>query len=194
MPAESWFPIVIGYEYLHQVDTKPLIKRAYEIKEQYSMTATWNCETYTSVNDYAIHDDEIFSPLLRAIMPHLKNFTELHSSEPLEILNVESWVNIASKGHNQEFHIHPNNHFSIVFYLQTDEDCGDIVFENPNVSNNMMQLPKCSDNTNPFNLPSVVYKAEDKKLLMFPSYLRHMVRTNRSNKDRISVSMNISLK
>jgi uncharacterized protein (TIGR02466 family) len=193
MPAESWFPIVIAYEYLTQIDTKPLIKRAYEIKEKYSMTATWNCETYTSVNDYAIHEDEVFTPLIKAIIPHVKNFSEIHSKDPLEILNVESWVNIASKGHNQEFHIHPNNHFSVVFYLQTSEGCGDIVFENPNVSNNMMQLPS-TDISNSFNLPSVVYKAEDKKLLIFPSYLRHMVRTNKSELDRISISMNFCLK
>lgn len=189
MTIQSWFPTLISSEYIYTIDEKPLIKRAYEIEKKYPVNSKWNCETYTSINLFDLQIDDIFKPLIKIIKNKVLDFAKVYGIENCKIHKTESWINISKKGNYQEYHTHALSHFSAVFYLLTPKNCGDIVFQK---GDNMFPLPFPNE-PNAYNLTTSIYKAEQFNLLIFPSDLRHMVRTNMSDNDRISIALNFTL-
>ena len=49
------------------------------------------------------------------------------------------------------------------------------------------------DTLNKYNAETIYYKSEEKLLILFPGYLRHVVRPNMSNEDRISMAFNTNV-
>ena len=47
------------------------------------------------------------------------------------------WANINPPGGYNRPHIHPNSHFSGVYYIKATKDSGDIVFNDPRSTSHM---------------------------------------------------------
>ena len=116
----------------------------------------------------------------------------------LGILSSHGWVNINRKGDFNREHVHPDCHWSGVYYVKTPANCGELRFHNPIAASSMVKsghlLNLTSSNINTsFFLNSIPLDPYEGSILIFPSWLFHSVDPNRSNYDRISISFNIDI-
>mgnify|MGYP001260099147 FL=1 len=116
-------------------------------------------------------------------------------------LSMRAWVNISKPGGYLAKHHHPDCNLAGVLWIKALQNSGDIVFHNPRTFDPFLQSAKkreidsyTDDFKNKFNIYSDYdFPPTEGRILIFPSYLEHQVRENKSNKDRISVSFNIKL-
>lgn len=102
----------------------------------------------------------------------------------------DMWANILQPNTGHKAHTHPNNYFSGVFYVQSEEDVN-IRFLDPRPGANVIN-PK-SKNFNKYNSQEWSIGSKTNRVILFPSWLPHYVPTN-MDKLRISISFNIMLK
>jgi uncharacterized protein (TIGR02466 family) len=135
--------------------------------------------------------DKLVEIILKESLEFIKIYS-LHEKYNLYFDNI--WININKKGDCNVPHIHANSFISGVYYVDSNIDSGNIVFENPCQSFdyfiNNIELKK----GNGYNLKGVFYHPENNKLILFPSYLIHYVQPNKSLNDRISLSFNLNIK
>jgi len=98
------------------------------------------------------------------------------------------WFSINSYGDHTTLHNHRNSILSGVFYLDIpDKNMGKINFErSDDISYHLPPL----ESYNNFTGERASYEPETGRVLIFPSWLKHSVDTNRSKKNRISISFN----
>jgi uncharacterized protein (TIGR02466 family) len=99
---------------------------------------------------------------------------------------VNSWINIAEKGINHDFHSHPGYTMSGVYYFRVSDKQGGIGFNNPNpiIYNAGFPEGRCS----PQSLEIV---PADGDIILFPAWLQHGTYKNESDEERISIAFNI---
>ena len=89
---------------------------------------------------------------------------------------------------------HRNSFWSGVYYYHDnyDDDSGAIEFENPllNRWDFMFDVPDI-ETLNEFNAGSWRFKPQKKRLILFPSHLKHSISLNKSNDIRYSLAFNI---
>jgi len=100
------------------------------------------------------------------------------------------WANIQQPGKRFNRHSHHNNIFSGVFYANSDDEFPHIEFFTPVQSQLQPTLKEC----NIFNSDTWREPCEKDRLLIFPSWLKHEVDINNSDKDRLSISFNVMLR
>jgi hypothetical protein len=164
--------------------------RAIEIKGLNNSNRDWNCDTYSSLGTYKLTLDPIFKPLLDLCVDKVNLFAEFHGVKKKKIQRVQAWVNVAAKEQYQEYHRHPYVSFSAVYYVKTPDNCGNIVFKK-DTFDEIFPLP--IDEYNEivsYGTHAVTPKAGD--LIIFKSNIQHMVNKNKSNENRVSISMNFS--
>ena len=102
----------------------------------------------------------------------------------------ESWYHITKTNGMHEPHIHPTCSWCGIYYVQSGDDDkgGDTVFSNP-------VFPNHIDRGNLYlnNMSQIRVKAEDGKLIFFPSFLSHYQSLYEGTKDRIVVAFNINV-
>ena len=97
-----------------------------------------------------------------------------------------SWSTKTEPGHSGEYHNHTNCMYSGVFYIDGDDQSGDISFENFNT--NSFQLIPSEYNLN--NGKSFKVGVKKKMLIFFPSLLHHKIHKNKSSITRYSLAFN----
>jgi uncharacterized protein (TIGR02466 family) len=96
------------------------------------------------------------------------------------------WSTKSSKNNYSHFHNHTNNFYSGVYYIDVDENTGEIEF--CDFSNNTFELNPTEYNIH--NSKSWKFKPNNDMVIFFPSELHHMIHLNKSNKDRYSLAFN----
>lgn len=202
---ESWFPTLIYKEKLQQYSevNSYLESKAYSLKKINPTVQTdWKGDTY---NTLGIHDpmndnDIVINNLIELCAKKVHLFAnQFGVTRPIsDLLCREFWFNIAGTGNYQEYHQHTasygKSHFSLVYYVKTYKDCGNIVFLSPSASSDMYPLPIDDNNFNVASYQSCTYTPENSLMLIFKSNLFHKVEENRNDTDRISISMNFMYK
>ena len=110
-------------------------------------------------------------------------------------IKVKAWVNINKPGNYNVKHNHPGVDLAGVLWIKCPENCGEIAFDNPTDFQSHNEINSyTSDFTNQNNLHHCyLFYPTEGRILVFPSHLNHLVKQNKSNEDRISVSFNIRL-
>ena len=98
-----------------------------------------------------------------------------------------SWFTKSIKGQSSNYHNHNNCMFSVVLYLQTSENCGNIVFTDS--IDKRYKLEKNSYNL--YNSIEWGIKPEDGLLVIFPSEVYHKIAENKSDTTRYSLAFNV---
>ena len=99
----------------------------------------------------------------------------------------EGWININRKYTFQEYHNHPGSIISAVYYISAPEGSGRIQFQDP--KEDMMPLKDIKElNTNSFK--TALYPCEEGRLLIFRSYLKHLVHQGLNQIPRVSLALN----
>ena len=122
---------------------------------------------------------------------------ENNYKQNLGVLFSHGWVNINRKGDFNREHVHPDCHWSGVYYVKTPANCGELRFHNPIAASSMVScghlLNLSSSNVNSFYFNSTSLDLYEGSILIFPSWLFHSVDPNRSDYNRISISFNINI-
>ena len=108
---------------------------------------------------------------------------------------IDGWKNINEPGNFNMPHSHPRSHLSGVLWIKTPKNCGNIVFESPEIFNKYQELDSYSDEFrfNSNNYMTYYFIPKEGNILIFSSNLQHEVKENKSDEDRISYSFNITL-
>ena len=106
---------------------------------------------------------------------------------------INSWGNLQKKGNYIKEHRHNNTQFSGVFYLQTPENSGDIIFTTRNATwINSYWEPSLTgyDDLNSFEKR---FRPQQCGIFLFPAHLDHYVTPSHSEDERYSISFNYNL-
>ena len=106
---------------------------------------------------------------------------------------INSWGNLQKKGNYIKEHRHNNTQFSGVFYLQTPENSGDIIFTTRNATwINSYWEPSLTgyDDLNSFEKR---FSPQQCGIFLFPANLDHYVTPSHSEEERYSISFNYNL-
>ncbi len=140
-------------------------------------------------SDQTLHELEDLQGLVSCVNSAAKSVLRFLriSYDAVEITGC--WANVLSQGAEHKAHSHPNNFLSGVYYVRTQPGADTINFHDPRTQTGIIRPPVVEltgDNTD-----QVVVNIKNGTLLMFPAYLQHSVGTNKSDKDRVSISFNI---
>lgn len=194
----SWFPTLIYYNILSDFQNH---NRHFEKKtnELYNLSNSknnnvWNCDTYNTLDQYnfKIDNDPYVTDLINTCKLCVLDFSKEYgidkSVDDLEC--TDFWFNLSPPGSYQEYHLHANSHFSLVYYVCAPINCGDIVFKSFESSTDMYPMPIRESDLTAASYKSCSYKSNESAVIIFRSNLQHMVKKNLSSDNRISIAMN----
>jgi|TARA_R100001224_G_scaffold31045_1_gene17163 uncharacterized protein (TIGR02466 family) len=142
----------------------------------------WHSET-------DMHKIPVFEPLVNELFKMQNEIfkEEFLDSEPI-LGNM--WANINPPGGYNRPHLHPNCHFSGVYYIKAPENSGQIIFNDPKTTSHMVMPNRIKTKPSPDLWREVRVNPVVGRIIIFPAWLWHCVEPNESNDIRISVSFN----
>ncbi len=203
MAVKTFFPTYIDHSKnaLSLLENLELKKEIFQIQEIDQDGINWSEENYfagfTSYGsmDQLHQSSPNFANLEKVISRKMKNFITVSdwdiSAKDLKMNSC--WVNIMPIGAHHSFHIHPHSVMSGTYYVDVPSQASPLKFEDPRLSQ-MMLAPQRKKNSKSINRNFVSIPAASRDLILFESWLRHEVPTNRSKKERVSVSFNYSFR
>jgi uncharacterized protein (TIGR02466 family) len=132
-----------------------------------------------------------FAALRKELDKHVRKYLrQLQMDVPAKQIQMRTcWINVMPTGALHTMHIHPLSVISGTYYVQTPKNCSALKFEDPRMSSFMASPPPIPE-AHERNRRFVEMKAEAGHLILFESWLRHEVPTNRSAAERVSISFN----
>ena len=189
--VQMLFPVCLHDYVFDEFDEEGLIKFCYEQKEKDSEGQVKSNRGGWHSSFFDITDDNIIST-------HLKRglgksiFTCLNPNFGVE---VTYWIMINPPNTYNTSHTHPEAHLSGVMWIKIPKNSGDISFNNPYEFTGYIEAKSYIEevrNQTGFHASYIVHPKSG-KMITFPSSLRHEVKVNESDEDRIAVSYNIRI-
>ena len=166
-----------------------LQKRSKKIKKQYPRGGkNWICTTYNTCGTFDLLNDEYFKILLNKIEEKVFEFTKAHGSN-YKYKTKQSWLNIYKNRDYQEFHHHAGNTFSAVYFLKSSKECAKLIFQNP-TEPDMLPIVDVKQ-FNDLSFKTYSFEPIQNSLIIFRSYMIHMVELQTFDFERISVAVNL---
>ena len=179
--------------YINSIKGQELENVQFEIQENLNLLQfedPWN-------NERIKISDKFFAKNHARNLKNFNNCLSVFVGDYLKSLNEElyntyemkeSWLTKSTKGNYGHIHTHGSFDISGVYYFKTNENDGNIFFENPVDVSIASKIGR-----NNILRQSFSYTPQIGKFILFPSWLRHGVDTNTTDNERISVSFNLSL-
>ena len=186
MIIEKFFPTLV-YGKDVELDNDQMTKDIIDWSRQDRGVSKTNHKGWHSTTD--MHKKPEYSLLVTELFRMQK---EIYDNEHLDRNAVlgNMWANINPPGALNRPHLHPNSHFSGVYYIKAPKNSGQIVFNEPRSGAHMV-MPTRKEGEPPSHLwREVRVNPIEGRIVMFPSWLWHCVEPNESNDIRISVSFN----
>jgi uncharacterized protein (TIGR02466 family) len=103
------------------------------------------------------------------------------------------WANVNPKNSMNDWHTHPGSDMSGCLWIKTHNNCGNLIFNNPNEFVHDPWLMCLNHETKSKFLFSQKYffSPVEGEIVLFPSNICHKVGLNESEEDRISIAFNI---
>lgn len=206
MSTKVYFPTLIYSKPLHssrkknQAVAKQILRESDEIREMDRGGIAWSDEnypfgftSYSSAND--LHRrSPTFSDLENAIDGHVKRFVQRlgYDMAGAKLAMSNCWVNVMEQGAVHGWHIHPHAVISGTFYVSAPKGSSPIRFEDPRLDR-FMGTPVRKKNWSSQEQWVASIPAVAGNLVLFESWLRHEVPTQKVSAPRVSVSFNYSL-
>ena len=99
------------------------------------------------------------------------------------------WLNMMPEGAFHTSHMHPQSVISGTYYVEIPTGASAIKFEDPRLGL-FMNAPEVKSSAKTHNQRFVSLKLKAGEVVLFESWLRHEVPTNKSKMPRVSVSFN----
>jgi uncharacterized protein (TIGR02466 family) len=197
---KHWFMTPIYSTQLETTDKNTyLANKAIHLKNSFEVNnSDWRCPTFNTLNLYDWHadNDPIIIDLIDLCKQEVYKFSQSFGVK----LNLDQlyckdfWFNIAEENEYQEYHQHTDSHFSLSYYVQTPNNCGNIVFRSFESMFDMAVLPIKNEDLTELSFKTCSYTPKESMLVIFRSNLLHMVEQNLSKEPRISISMNFNFR
>ena len=185
------FPTCIHEYVFDKFNTEELINFCYEQRDKNpegkfnSNRGGWHSDFY-NFTDENIITKTLAEGLGKSV------FTSIKSNLSF---NISYWIMINPPNSYNTSHTHPDAHLSGVMWIKTPKNSGDLRFNSPAEFSGFTEcnsyIKEVQDNTAFYHTYDFYPKVG--KILTFPASLRHEVRVNESNEDRIAVSYNIRI-
>ena len=127
----------------------------------------------------------------KAFEIYLYEFLMYEKNQNFSFTHETSWVNLHHKDDYSPIHNHQNSMYSFVFFVDVDENSGDIVFSsgrNSTFSYSAFDIPVSSYNV--FNSHEFRLTPKNNMIIIFPSHVPHYVTINKSEKERYTIAGN----
>ena len=139
-----------------------------------------------------LQNEKVLHPLADEIIKNAKIFSKELDIEETNFIK-EMWFIINDYGQSNELHNHPNCQLSGVFYpLSNYDDMGELKFENGYHDVMSYDWNEIQKKYTTYNSATYLVPPKPGHLVLFPSFLKHSVNTNKTNKKRLSMSFNIT--
>jgi len=137
-------------------------------------------------------------PEMSSISQKIDNAVQYFIQDVLEVDNEvgfkleNSWINRHSKGEFNTLHWHSNSMLSGVYYIDSAEGAGDIVFQKSHLWNNLFHdtVRVKYKNQNMLNADQFFIQPNAGDIVLFPSHLEHQVTPNLTDTPRYSLAFN----
>lgn len=201
MPVTTYFATSIYAEALQKASTRrlndELAEECARLRDFDDAGRAWSEKNYPGgYTSYASMNElhrfsSTFEGLERKLTRHVKAFAKTLELDlrGRAIAMTDCWVNIMPPTAAHSLHLHPLAFISGTYYVRTPAGCPGLKFEDPRLDRFMAAPPKRADAAIA-NRPHVTLPAEAGHLILFESWLRHEVATNRVEAERISISFN----
>ena len=155
------------------------------IKLSYSTSRKWESNTITSKNNRNELNNKSYEILIKELFKYTnKIISKDHKIELLEI-----WANEYLEKDFQEQHTHPGSHFSFTIIHKCPPGSGRLKFYNP-YDNYGISYEEIFCNYYDFVIEPI---QEENTIIIWPSYMRHMVTPGSNKTKRITYSGNIKI-
>lgn len=187
MPIESWFSTPVYYDKV-DYNTQHLIES--EVNSiigviNFDKNPEWGKQNHSLSNpDFSsnLFSDFNLKTLERTILIHMNNYVS-QSKKPLKGKIINSWFTKTEPTEYVMTHNHGSVDMSGVYYFKTSGKDGSLFFMNP--------LSALAGTLFLDNNEVISYAPEVGKILLFPGWLNHGVKSNDTDDVRISISFNI---
>lgn len=162
-----------------------------EFFKLHQQTTVKNMGNTTSADNYLMQHKEmadIHNAIKSALNHYIKNV--INAKDDVEPYVTQAWLNFTEKGQYHHKHQHPNSFLSGVLYVNADPEKDKITFFNEEYECIKLN-PK---DWNWYNSRSWYFNINSCDIVIFPSYLTHMVEQTVSDDTRISLAFNTFLK
>jgi len=149
----------------------------------------------STINSYIFNTNTKLKKLKEFCEEHIKIYVEqvINPKQELDFYITQSWLNVTKPGESHHGHFHANSIISGVFYISTEED--DKITFGGRMWRDKELFYFESKVGNAWNATNWDLFINNNELILFPSWLNHMVETNpKATTDRISISFNTFVK
>jgi uncharacterized protein (TIGR02466 family) len=152
-----------------------------------------NCHLLISDNKQVLDSYPEFAELRESIFTSTYKFWSevLGVSDLLKLKIRHSWITKHLPGHANRPHTHTTSIISSCVYLQTADNCGNLVFKKD--INYLNLFPSALDLdfkiSNIINTQEISIVPKDNLIVFFPSHLNHYTETNTSNTERYCINI-----
>lgn len=142
--------------------------------------------------DFWTWENPLKDKVKNTISKYAKSVIEKHYDSNIEnILMGRSWVNFHKKTEELTAHQHGNSLFVCTYYIQCNENSGDLILIDPRGS---MIINNFKSKQSVISTNTARVKAKNGGLIFFPGYLYRYVEKNLTENPRISISVNFKIK
>ena len=174
---------------LSEKENNDLLSKIYNIKNNTKKGGeNWLTDVYNTQGTLNLMENKDFENLYNNVTYHTNKFAKILESD-YDYKCVEGWLNCYYKNDYQEYHTHPNYVFSAVYFFTNPENSGKLVFEHP-IEPDMCGLKNITK-LNTLNGYTSSYMPKPRTLIIFRSYLRHMVTRCNNIEPRITAAFNL---
>jgi uncharacterized protein (TIGR02466 family) len=201
MPLHRLFPTLVYAAPLQGRDirafNRQLLKECRQLREDDAAGRRWSAKNYPGgYTSYAsAHRLQELSPTFAALRQRLRRHVAAFANAVdwelggRELEMTDCWINVMPRRTVHGLHLHPHSTLSGTYYVQVPSGSPGIKFEDPRLDRFMAAPPRKADAA-PESRPWVTFPAAAGHLVLFESWLRHEVSSNRVDAERISVSFN----
>jgi uncharacterized protein (TIGR02466 family) len=191
--CEYIFPTPI-WSFFYNLNTDLIIKKIYDIKSSDCGRIISNVNGWQS-SDFNIDqsNDLYLFDFFKFVSKNTPLFLESLGNKNKNLVIDNYWLNVNSTNSFNKVHVHGGSFLSGVLYLQTSDNCGNLIFHR-NSNEQYILSSNATYSTGLCGYTSWKYTAEKNKCIIFPSWLSHEVEPNLSLEDRISIAFNLSWK
>jgi uncharacterized protein (TIGR02466 family) len=145
----------------------------------------------TSLSQYIVNEPEmatIKSEIETAVNHYMDKI--IVAKPEIKAYITQSWLNFTSENQYHHKHEHPNSFLSGVYYIDADELTDKITF----FKNGYQRIKLAPAEWNWWNSESWFFTVKTGSIVVFPSYLTHMVQQKTGNNVRCSLAFNTFLR
>ena len=138
-----------------------------------------------------LHKQKEFKEFAELVISTSKEILDELKYDVEDIVITDMWATVLKSGEHHPAHTHSNNFLSGTYYLHSDQGAS-IMFHDPRPAADVI-VPRKKETT-VANASLLSYASKQNRAIIFPSWLPHYVKPNKSKNKRISIAWNIQLK